>query len=653
MFKRDISKFNVKDKKERYAVQQVRDFIESDKALYGNILVIYGLRRTGKTTIMEQAISSYTNKKCAFYEIQDNDNFYDIQNTIIEEEKKGLEILCLDEVTKAEDFITHSSVLPDLFAKDGIRVIVTGTDSLSFIFADHRELYGRTYVINTTYISFAEHCKVLGTNDMDYYIKFGGLMCKGQNKKYVYDYFSALKYLDEAVSENIVNSLKKYNRDSCLEDLSKKELQTIIEKLVEIYSGNFNTKDIQNELKTVSVNYPIRHLNKIIGKEITRPITFQEREITRNFANKINADTEIITPITTQMVHELKNYLRDLNLVSVTSNIKFIYTTKEGWEIENPEQEYYIVQPAIKFNHLEKGKEFFEHAPYYKKLSNLEQDFLKLKLEEKIFGDMLEQIVLYDTYAALNFKLVRYDKNKYEVYKPSFIINGQNKGEYDMVVYDKNNYKYWGFEIKHTTMPFIAQEKHLQNEAFFPILELKFGHRENVCVLYRGEPFFSDGSDTIYLNVADFLCSINQTHNIEKTISDLTQNIPTKKIPTEDIPNPIEIEIIEQRKKFANTSITKMINNKQFNEAYKFYDEYYNDNILQEKNPDKELDFMKEVVKAHGTDTKTLNEAVNAVTDFKNESPAFTAKLMQDTLKTDEYKKAFEAGQGETAENTR
>ena len=650
MIKRDILKFDIKGKKERYAVKKVRDFIESDKALDGTILVIYGLRRTGKTTIMEQALATYPQKEvCAFYEVKENDEMLDIEEALFDAKAQGIKVICFDEITKAEDFITNSASLPDVFAKYNMRIIVTGTDSLSFVFADNYELYGRTYEINTTYISFAEHCEVLGTNDIDDYIKFGGLMCKGQNEKFVYDYNSALKYLDSAVSENIVNSLKKYNRDSYLEVLSKEELQTIIEKLVEIYSGTFNKKVIQNELKNVSVNYPIRSLVNLIDEELIRPITSKRKEIAKDFANIINADTEITTPITIQMVNELKNYLRDLNFVSVTSNIKFTYTTKEGWESENPEHEYYIVQPAIKFNHLEKGKEFFEHTSYYKKLSNLEKDFLKLKLEEKILGDMLEQIVLYDTYATLNVKLIRYDKNKYEVYKPSFVINGQNKGEYDMLIHELATNRYWGFEIKHTTMPFIAQEKHLQNEAFFSILEQNFGHRENVCVLYRGEPFFSEGSDTIYLNVADFLCSINNTHNVEKTISDLTQNLFVRKIPVEQIQNPIELEIIEERKiKHKNMNITELINNKQFKDAYKFYCEYYKDNVLPDINSNKEIAFMKEVVKDHGTDAQTIIKAIESVSNHENMSPEEISKLMQDTLKTEEYKKAFEREKGQS-----
>lgn len=65
------------------------------------------------------------------------------------------------------------------------------------------------------------------------------------------------------------------------------------------------------------------------------------------------------------------------------------------------------------------------------------------------------------------------------------------------------------------------------------------------------------------------------------------------------------------------------------------------------------LDFIKDVVKEHGTDTEKLNEAVIAVTNFKGETTKFTAKLLQATLKTEEYQKAFEKEQGKTQQNTR
>lgn len=631
MIKRNIARFDVAGKKERYAVQQVRDFIESDKALDGNILILYGLRRTGKTTIMEQALSTYKDKElCEFYEIHEKDNMQDIYNIIIDSEKRGVNIICFDEITKAEDFIRDSALLADVFAKEGMRIIVTGTDSLSFNFATNRELYDRTIRIRTTHIPFAEHCEIFNTNDIDDYICFGGLMSKGKTEDEVHDYNSACKYLDSAVSENIVNSLNKNRHDSPLKKLSIKELQTIIEKMVELYSGQFEREDLQNELTKATITYPIKFLNNIIDKSITRPIISNSKQIVKEFVKAINADTEIKTIIDEEMINELKDYLRTLNVVSVTSTINLKFQEQIGWTSGREQYEYHIIQPALKYNHLQKGKDYIYNSSYYDKLLPIEQKYLTNKLEEKIYGDMLEQIVLFDINKALNVNLVRFDKPQYKVYKPSFFVNDQKKGEYDMLIYEVELNRYWGFEIKHTTMPFIDQEKHLQNEAFFPILEQNFVHRENVCVLYRGEPFFSEGSDTIYLNVADFLCSINHTHNIEKTISDLTQNIPTHKIPTEGIPDPMKSEITEQRRIYC---IKENITNLNFLSAYSMY----------ELNENKPISFMKEVVKIHGTNGDILKNAVESITNYENESQEFMAKIFNQTLKTEEYKEAFNA----------
>ena len=88
------------------------------------------------------------------------------------------------------------------------------------------------------------------------------------------------------------------------------------------------------------------------------------------------------------------------------------------------------------------------------------------------------------------------------------------------------------------------------------------------------------------------------------------------------------------------------IKNNDFKSAAKLLAKYYNDS-------DDYLNFMKEVIKIHGTDTKIINDAISAITETENESPAFMAKLLNDTLKTDEYKKAFEAEQGKGKEKAR
>ena len=138
-------------------------------------------------------------------------------------------------------------------------------------------------------------------------------------------------------------------------------------------------------------------------------------------------------------------------------------------------------------------------------------------------GPMTEQIIVFDTAKILS-------KDDYMVLKPSFEVNGVSKGEYDMLIYDKKQYKYWGFEIKHTSNPFYKQEQHLHNTVLREIIDRQYGNRENVCVLYRGNPFIAT-SGTIYLNITDFSLAVGKYKNIDKVFEKLTKNLPTFDIP--------------------------------------------------------------------------------------------------------------------------
>ena len=61
----------------------------------------------------------------------------------------------------------------------------------------------------------------------------------------------------------------------------------------------------------------------------------------------------------------------------------------------------------------------------------------------------------------------------------------------------------------------------------------KYGHRENVCVLYRGTPFHAT-SGTYYLNISDFLQEIYKTPDVEKVMFNLTKNLPVKELQTDE-----------------------------------------------------------------------------------------------------------------------
>lgn len=98
------------------------------------------------------------------------------------------------------------------------------------------------------------------------------------------------------------------------------------------------------------------------------------------------------------------------------------------------------------------------------------------------------------------------------------------------------------------------------------------------------------------------------------------------------------------------SSLDDLMNNKpkiNFNSGFERY--FYNKNNNASENENAKLDaglsFMKEVVKVHGTDESYINSALVAVTDYFVETQNFTAKLMQNTLKSEEYKEEFDKEQ--------
>lgn len=522
----------------RDKLSNITKFIDSDTCYEGKVFILNGLRRTGKSTLMEQALLSYPAEKCAFYQVTDKATIDDVVAELYALKKQGINVVAFDEITEMKDFINQSALLPDVLAKSGMKIILAGTNSLGLLLAKEDELFNRTIQINTTHIPFAEHCRVLGTNNMDDYIAYGGLMQKSKATAEIHDIYSAKKYLDEAVALNISHSIKndtnKGKRDTVLKGMPEKELQCIIEKMVELYSGKFNEELAKEELSTVTLHYANKELkNKHYEPDdIIEYLTINRREILSDIAQQINADTEITTPIDENVVAELEEYLMDMQVLSAVKTVQFIqprFADEKAecqWERYVSQYEYHIIQPAIKYYHLEKQKDFIDESPIYRKVSEQGIQFMKDFLDNKIKGDMTEQIVLFDTANALS-------KDDYEVCKPVFLSSDKNKkGEYDMLIWDKHQNRYWGFEVKHTSNPYLGiskktgkydgQDKHLINPEITECVDYMYGHRENVCVLYNGSPFIADGGEerpnTPYLNITDFMLAVDKYKDMDKVM---------------------------------------------------------------------------------------------------------------------------------------
>lgn len=527
----DVNTINEGNKKRRFAVDDIKKFINMER-VDDTVLVLYGLRRTGKTTMMNQIIEDYRDSvKCAFIEVEKADTMDDIYLKLIDLREEGVKIVCLDEITNAEDFIENSAVLADVFARNAnMRIILAGTNSLSFNFAAKSALFGRIEWIQTTHIPYTEHSYILGTTDIDDYIEYGGLMERGKKKQEVLTELEMKRYLDSAVSDNIISSIKKDEEESLVENIPTKELKAIIAKMVEIYSGSFRTEKIQNELKSVNINAALNFLYKTEFKNIIKPVYDDKQNITRDFAEIIEANEEIKTKITEDIIRDLKDYFIKMDLLSLTKKRIFTYIAEKGWLEKEEKFQSYIIQPAIKYYHLEKGLKFIDDKKYFDNLSDDIKDLLKKKLNEKIKGDMIEQIVVFDVNRSLNPRIPGYiSKIRYDVFKPEFFINGAPVGEYDLLVRNKENNTYYAFEIKHTINPSKQQYETLQNNDITEFANNHFGKRLGVAVLYRGDNFKTD-EGIIYLNISDFLIAVNKYKNMELAMDELTKNLEVKSI---------------------------------------------------------------------------------------------------------------------------
>ena len=141
--------------KKRDCYKDIHYYIYSD--IRGKVFVLFGLRRTGKTTLIRQIILDMNESdflKTAFIQINTGNCLKDINSDLNKLQELGYKFVFIDEVTLMSDFIDGAALFSDVFASTGMKVVLSGTDSLSFMFAKSDQLYDRSVMLHTTFISY-------------------------------------------------------------------------------------------------------------------------------------------------------------------------------------------------------------------------------------------------------------------------------------------------------------------------------------------------------------------------------------------------------------------------------------------------------------------------------------------------------------------
>ena len=454
--------------KKRECIRELRDYVfgsQTDK-----VFVIYGLRRTGKTTMIRQILTELPEtefRKAAFIQVRSRDTLEDIDEDLRLLETKGFKYVFIDEVTLMEDFIEGAALFSDIYASSGMKIVLSGTDSLGFAFSKEEQLYDRCIMMHTTFISYREFEEVLGIKGIDEYIRYGGTMSLSgvnYNEDAIFaSSRSAEEYIDTAIAKNIQHSLKMYEYGghfrSLLDLYEKGELTNVINRVVENINHSFTRRVVER--------------------------TFKSHDIAVTASNLLRDREEQSIQIEDYHMAQIEEYLTLLDLIMKID-------LESLPEVNRKESVTVITQPGMRYAQANAIVSNLLLDAKFSELSLVERQRILDRLLSEIRGRMMEDIVLLET------KIAHPEK---KVFKLQFAV-----GEFDMVVFDPKELNCKIYEVKYSKEQVPEQSRHLKDEEKCAMTSHRYGEITGKYVIYRGESGSLEGIQ--YLNVEDYLKSL-------------------------------------------------------------------------------------------------------------------------------------------------
>ncbi len=482
--------------KKRECINALREYVFG--APQDKVFIIYGLRRTGKTTMIRQILAELSDaefKKAAFIQIRTKDTLEDVDADLRLLEENGYKYVFIDEVTLMEDFIEGAAIFSDIYASSGMKIVLSGTDSLGFAFSKEEQLYDRCILLHTTFIPYKEFEEVLGIQGIDEYIRYGGTMSLGGINYNTDATFANAKtaeeYIDTAIAKNIQHSLALYQYGGHFRQLldlyERGELTNVINRVVENMNHSFTRNVVERTFKSHDISVTAKNLlrdreNPINIKEHMDldAVTFGIMQML-DILNKEEQSIDISDAHMTQ----IKEYLTLLDLVI---EIDLAYLP----EVDQKGKMTVITQPGLRYAQAGAIVENLLLDGKFQELSAEERKYILERLLSEIRGRMMEEVILLET------KIAKPDK---KVFKLQFAI-----GEFDMVVYDQKTLTCELYEVKYSRERVPEQYHHIKNEEKCAMTTHRYGEITGRFVIYRGESAEAEGVQ--YLNVEEYLKSL-------------------------------------------------------------------------------------------------------------------------------------------------
>jgi hypothetical protein len=434
--------------------------------------------------------------RAAFIQITIHNTMADLDHDLRLLENKGYKYVFIDEVTLMEDFIEGAAIFADIYASSGMKIILSGTDSLGFAFTEMDQLYDRCIVLHTTFIPYREFEEVLGIEGIDNYIQYGGTMSIGGiNYNSDIPFMNAGKaeeYIDTSIARNIQHSLKIYQHGghfrSLLELYEKGELTNVINRVIE----SFNHRFTRSVIESAFMSHDLAMTAVNLRKDRMQPVDLNENidldKVThgiKKMLDILNKEEQSIDIDESHLV-QIKEYLTILDLISEI-DLESLPSVKAKNTIT------VIAQPGLRYAQAGAIITNLLDDIKFRELSLMERRRILDRLLSEIKGRMMEEIILLES------KIANPDK---KVFKLQFAI-----GEFDMVVFDPAKMNCRIYEIKYSRERVPEQYRFLTDAEKCAMTVHDFGDIVEKIVIYRGDSTSAENGIR-YVNAEEYLKSL-------------------------------------------------------------------------------------------------------------------------------------------------
>ncbi|MCR5662090.1 MAG: ATP-binding protein, partial [bacterium] len=437
-------------------------------------------------------------QKAAFIQIKSTDTLSDINADLRILEAKGYKYIFVDEVTLMKDFIEGAALFSDIYAGSGMKLVLSGTDSLGFIFAKSEQLYDRCIMVHTTFIPYREFESVLSIRGIDNYIRYGGTMSVSginynQNSTFMTKQ-STDEYIDTAIAKNIQHSLRYYQDGGhfrLLYDLYEKgELTSAINRVVEDINHRFAKEVLTRAFSSHDLSVSARNLLRDRSNPVDLYRAIDKDSVTATLKSMLDILDKEEQKVEIDEAHaaQIKEYLSMLDLL-MEVELRYLPHVNRRDSITA------IAQPGLRYAQATALVSSMLLDETFSALPAAGRSRILERIVSEIQGRMMEEIVLLETKLANPRK---------EVFKLQFAV-----GEFDMVIADSKALTCEIFEIKYSQERVPEQCRHLLDKEKCHQAEHRFGAIKGRTVIYRGET--TEVDQVKYINVEEYLKQLSET----------------------------------------------------------------------------------------------------------------------------------------------